>query len=80
MADVRQISQWRMATANGAMYERLLGSIGSEEFGATVRDTVMSAIGGVRRIYLFEATNRDHSRLQYYFGEPGLVQLFPSCT
>jgi DNA-binding CsgD family transcriptional regulator len=78
MADVRQISQWRMATSNGVMYERLLGAIGTDKFGTTVRDSVMSAIGGVRRIYLFEATNRQNSSLQYYFGEPGLVQLFPS--
>lgn len=78
MADVRQISQWHMPTANGAMYERLLGAMGTEEFGRTVRDSVMSLIGGVRRMYLFEATDRENSSLQYYFGEPGLVELFPS--
>ena len=59
MADIRQISDWRMSTANGMVYERLLGALGSEEFGATVRDSIMSVIGGVRRIYLFEATSRE---------------------
>ncbi|HXC59340.1 MAG TPA: LuxR C-terminal-related transcriptional regulator [Steroidobacteraceae bacterium] len=78
MAEIRQISDWRMSTANGMVYERLLGALGSEEFGATVRDSIMSVIGGVRRIYLFEATSRESSSLQYYFGEPGLVDVFPA--
>jgi len=78
MAEIRQISDWRMSSANGAMYEQLLTTLGSEEFGTTVRDSVMSVAGGVRRIYLFEATSREHSSLQYYFGEPGLVDVFPA--
>jgi DNA-binding CsgD family transcriptional regulator len=78
MADIRQITNWGLPTASGAMYERLLGAIGTEEFGTTVRDSVVSVIGGARRIYLFEATGRENSSLQYYFGEPGLVDLFPS--
>jgi DNA-binding CsgD family transcriptional regulator len=77
MAEIRQISNWRMSAANGAIYERLLGTLGSEEWGTTVRDSVMSVGGGVRRIYLFEATSREQSSLQYYFGEPGLVDVFP---
>jgi DNA-binding CsgD family transcriptional regulator len=78
MAEIKQISNWRMSSTSGSMYERLLTSLGSEEFGTTVRDSVMSVAGGVRRIYLFEATSREKSSLQYYFGEPGLVDVFPA--
>ena len=38
----------------------------------------MVVAGGVRRIYLFEATSREKSSLQYFFGEPGLVDVFPA--
>jgi DNA-binding CsgD family transcriptional regulator len=62
----------------GVAYERLLDALGTEAFGATVRDSVLSMTAGARRIYLFEATGREHSSLQYFFGEPGLVELFPA--
>jgi DNA-binding CsgD family transcriptional regulator len=78
MADIRQINEWRMPTSHNGLYERMLGAVGSEEFGATVRDSITSAIGGVRRMYLFEATSRDDTSLQYYYGEPGLVDVFPA--
>jgi DNA-binding CsgD family transcriptional regulator len=78
LADIRQITDWRGSTTTGAAYEKLLGAIGTQDFGATVRDSVMSLTAGVRRIYLFEATDREHSSLQYFFGEPGLVELFPA--
>ena len=77
MSDIRQISDWRLPTSSNAAYERLLGAIGTEEFGTTVRDSVFSVTRGVRRIYLFEAKDRDDTLLQYYFGEPGLAALFP---
>jgi len=38
----------------------------------------MSVAAGVRRIYLFEATGRLETSLHYYFGEPGLTELFPA--
>lgn len=78
MAEIRQISDWRMSTASRMAYERLLGALGTEEFGSTVRDSVISTVGGARRIYLFEATGRDNTSLQYFSGEPGLVGLFPA--
>lgn len=78
MADIRRITDWRGSTRTGAAYEKLLGAIGTQEFGATVRDSVLSLTAGVRRIYLFEATDREHSSLQYFFGEPGLADLFPA--
>lgn len=78
MSEIRQITQWRASTANLPAYGRLLHAIGTEEFGSTVRDSVLSVVGGARRIYLFEATGREDTSLQYYFGEPGLVEIFPA--
>lgn len=77
MSDIRQITQWQASTGSSGAYERLLRAIGTEEFGSTVRDSVLSVIKGARRIYLFEATGREDPSLQYYCGEPGLVDLFP---
>ncbi len=78
MADIRQIRGWQVPTRVGALYERLLGAIGTDEFGPTVRHSVMSVTSGARRIYLFEATGREDTSLQYFHGEPGLVELFPA--
>lgn len=75
---ITQIKDWRAPTALGAIYEKLLTTIGTEEFGLTVRDSVMSVTAGARRIYLFEATGREDNSLHYFFGEPGLVELFPA--
>jgi len=78
LSDIRQIKDWRASTTVGAVYERLLAAIGTETFGSTVRDSVLSVTSGARRIYLFEATSREETSLQYFFGEPGLVHLFPA--
>lgn len=78
MSDIRQITSWQGSITTGAVYERLLSAIGTAQFGATVRDSVMTLTAGARRIYLFEATGREESSLQYFFGEPGLVDLFPA--
>jgi DNA-binding CsgD family transcriptional regulator len=78
VSDIRQITSWHGSTATGAVYEKLLSAIGTDDFGATVRNSVMTLTAGARRIYLFEATGREESALQYYFGEPGLVDLFPA--
>lgn len=78
MSDIRQIKDWHASTTVGAVYERLLAAIGTDTFGSTVRDSVMSVTAGARRIYLFEATSREETSLQYFFGEPGLAQLFPA--
>jgi len=78
LSDIVQIKDWRTSAATAAVYERLLGAIGTEDFGTTVRDSVLSLTAGARRIYLFEATSREDSSLQYFFGEPGLVELFPA--
>ncbi len=75
MGDIRPITG-RPATA-GPFYERLLQSLGTDQFGPSVRDAVLSVTSGARRIYLFEATGPLDTSLQYFFGEPGLVELFP---
>jgi DNA-binding CsgD family transcriptional regulator len=77
LTDITQIGHWRASTRTSATYERLLGTLGTAQFGATVRDAVQCLTAGARRIYLFEATSREHSSLQYFSGEPGLAALFP---
>ena len=78
MSDIRQISDSRVSMTTGVAYERLLDALGTEAFGTTVRESVLSLTAGARRLYLFEATGRENSSLQYFFGEPGLVELFPA--
>ncbi|MET0293344.1 MAG: LuxR C-terminal-related transcriptional regulator [Steroidobacteraceae bacterium] len=78
MVETRKITDWRLSTTHGGVYERLLGALGTEEFGSTVRDSVIDVAGAARRIYLFEATGRAENTLQYYSGEPGLAELFPA--
>lgn len=78
MSDIKLITEWRASTAASVPYERLLGAIGTSGFGSTVRDAVLSVTSGARRIYLFEASGRGVPVLQYYFGEPGLVDVFPA--
>lgn len=76
MADIRQINDWRNPAC--AAYERLLGTLGTEEFGSTVRDCIQEETAGARRVFLFEATGRSHSTLQYSSVEPGLDALLPA--
>jgi DNA-binding CsgD family transcriptional regulator len=78
LSDIKQITNWCASTTTGVVYEKLLGAIGTESFGSTVRDSILSLTAGARRVYLFEATGRENSSLQYYFGEPGLTDLFPA--
>src|SRR6188472_994116 len=70
VANIRQITDWRAPTKIGESYDKLLAAIGTHEFGATVRDSVLSLTAGARRVYLFEATSRESSTLQYSFCEP----------
>lgn len=77
MTEIQQIKQWRTLASCGPVYEKLLAAIGTEEFGSTVRDAVMSATAGARRIYLYEATGRAESDLQYFYCEPEMADLLP---
>lgn len=78
MSQIQEIKSWRVPTSMAPVYGRLLSAIGSEEFGATVRDAVLTATSGAHRIYLFEASGRENSHLQYYHGEAGLPDLLPA--
>jgi DNA-binding CsgD family transcriptional regulator len=80
VASIWQIKDWRAPTAIGAAYERLLATVGTAEFGVTVRDAVLALTAGARRIYLFEATSRDSSTLQYSFCEPAVADRFATYT
>ena len=80
MAEIRTITDWRMPPPLQGAYDRLLNALGTEEFGSTVRDCILFATAGARRLYLFEAQGRDQSSLQYHFCEPGLTRLLPAYT
>ena len=80
MAEIRSITEWRMPPLLQGAYARLLSATGTEEFGSTVRDCILGATAGARRLYLFEAQGRDQSSLQYCFCEPGLTRLLPAYT
>jgi DNA-binding CsgD family transcriptional regulator len=75
---IRKIDEWHAPVSMGAIYERLLETTGTEQFGAAVHDAVMTVTGGARRIYLFEATGRQNSDLQYVFCEPRLEAMLPA--
>lgn len=76
MTHITQIKEWRAPTALLPMYERLLRAMGTEEFGSTVRDSVLSVTRGARRLYLFEATGREQSSLHYFSCEPAITEMF----
>ena len=78
MSEIRKIEDRRAPTQLAAAYEKLLGAIGTDAFGATVRDSVLSVTAGARRIYLFEARSCEDSTLQYSFCEPAVADLFPA--
>ena len=78
MSNITQIEGRRLPTPFGREYEKLLAALGTERFGATVRDAVLGMTAGARRLYLFEATSREQSSLQYFSGEPGLTELLPA--
>jgi len=78
VSDIIQIPNQRQGKPLGKAYELMLNSIGTEEFGSTVRECLMSVAGGIRRVYLFEATGPDTSTLQYFSCEPRLIELLPA--
>lgn len=78
MVDIRSINDWRMPTTTARAYVRLLGTLGTEEFGSTLRDCIQEQTAGARRVFLFEARDRSHSTLQYCSVEPALGPLLPA--
>jgi len=41
MSEINRVTHWHVSTAMGAVYEKLLGALGTPEFGATVRQSVI---------------------------------------
>ena len=78
MPHIQEIKGWRVPTSMMPFYGQLLAAIGFEEFGSKVRDAVLATTSGAQRVYLFEASGRENSHLQYYHGEPGLIDLLPA--
>lgn len=75
--EIRRVIDWRLTPAMGRVYERLLGGLGGEDFGAAVREGIDAVTAGTRRIYLFEAAARGGDLLRYHHCEPRIAALLP---
>jgi DNA-binding CsgD family transcriptional regulator len=78
MADIWQVTDWRLPVAIGPVYDQLLCAHGSAEFGATMRQSIAALSVGVRRLYLFEAAERGDDALHYYHCEPQIAAQLPA--
>ena len=78
MADIWRVTDWRLPAAIGPAYHMLVGAIGSDEFGATMRQCVETLTSGARRLYLFEAAGRGDDALRYYHCEPHIAEQLPA--
>src|SRR5690606_27230340 len=78
VAEIWRVTDWRLPAAIGPLYESLIGAIGSDEFGATIRHCVEELSSGVRRLYLFEASGRGEDALHYYHCEPHIAEQLPA--
>jgi len=77
MGYIQPIRDWRTPIAVTPAYERLLATMGTEEFGGAARAAVISVTASIRRLYLFEVQGRASADLQYFSGEAGLGDLIP---
>lgn len=77
MAELWQVRSPQSPDSFGILYERLLGGLGDGDLGRVVLDTVMDKTRGVTRLYLFEASGREESRLHYHYCEPVIAAQFP---
>jgi len=78
MADVWRVTDWRLPAATGPIYDLLIEAIGSDEFGASLRQGLETLTSGVRRLYLFEAAAGGEDALRYYHCEPSIAQQLPT--
>jgi len=78
--EIRKVEDWRAPASIGAAYARLLHAAGSEALGPALHGALTTVVAGVRRIYLFETTERQASTLAYFRCEPELVPLLPLYT
>lgn len=77
MGHIQSVHNWHASDACGGAYEKLLRALGTDEFGATAREAVLSLTDGLRRLYLFEIQGKDNAELRYWSAEPGLDELIP---
>lgn len=75
---IHHLREWRGASSDSRTYERLLAALGTQDFGGVVREAVLAQTAGLRRLYLFEATAREHSNLHYSSVEPAILPLLPA--
>ena len=80
MAEIWRVTDWRLPAAIGPVYHQLVGALGSDEFGATLRQCVETLTSGVRRLYLFEAAGRGDNALRYVHCEPHIAEQLPAYT
>lgn len=78
MADIWRVTDWRLPAVIGPVYDSLIGAIGSDEFGATIRHCVETLTSGARRLYLFEAAGRGDDALHYHHCEPHIAEQLPA--
>jgi len=78
LAEIWQITDWRLPATIGPSYERLVGAVGGAEFGATVRHCVEGLTSGARRLYLFEVAGGGEDALRYHYCEPHIADLLPA--
>lgn len=78
MAEIWRITDWALPSVVGPAYERLIGSIGGDEFGATVRHCIDMLTSGARRLYLFEVNGDGEDALHYHHCEPQIADLLPA--
>ena len=78
MAEIWRVTDWRLPAAIGPVYDSLIGAIGSDEFGATIRHCLGMLTSGARRLYLFEAAGRGEDALHYYHCEPHIAEQLPA--
>lgn len=75
--DIRRVTDWHLAPDMGRVYERLLGRLGSNDFGAAVHEGIDAVTSGTRRIYLYEAGAQGGDILRYHHCEPRIAALLP---
>lgn len=77
MTYIQRIAEGGTTASLGDSYERLLATLGTADFGVTVHACLTARTAGVRRVYLFEAREREASELRYHHCEPDLESLLP---
>src|SRR5687767_15075417 len=78
MADIWQVTDRHVPSTVEPAYERLLGAMGTDAFGPTVRSCINMLTSGVRRVYLFETAGDDDGVLRYCDCEPRIAELLPA--